>query len=176
MANAGKKRASTSASKRDTSGSKRIKITNKKASSLKGPSASRPGSGTGSGGSRLGTKKTAIPLHSIPKLRGAEAYRFNTVKASKAERDLQIGSTRDDLVKDRKGKRVIKEYINLPGLRTIRKPENIENEEEEEDGSDLNVEDMLKSAEEKDEEDEEDQDFSKRASFLVNMNARELSR
>ena len=166
MVNAGRKRTSTTTST-NASGSKRTKLSNKKASSKNS--------------SKAGSSKLKSQGKNISRSRDTNAYGSHVAASLVGKSTKQasaIGSrAKDGLVKDRKGKRVVKEYIDVPGLQSTRLNGNEAGSSagSEEAESELDVADMLV-----DDDDEESsitgEGPSDRVRFLTNMDSRELSR
>lgn len=186
MANAGKKRASTSTA---SASNKKLKIANKQASSKhkgKAPSG------------RVASKQKSVDDYST--FGKQDSGRSKTGSGSfggsayPSKKDRNAGSEdAPKLLRDKKGKATIKEFVDLPDhmkkLKRSRKDRNDDEDEDEsseseqdEDLEQLGIEDMLAGAD-SDDEDEQDpsgpstkQDFAKRAQFLSKLDMKELAR
>lgn len=172
MANAGKKRASTSTP--SASAGKKLKLANKQASSKH----------KGKAPSRLASKQKSVDEYSTFSKPEDGRKGSKAVSASAAAED---GAPK--LLRDKKGKATIKEFVELPehlqklkDRKARREGSESDEDESEHDIEDLGVEDMLAAADSDDDEEagvagpSSKQDFAARARFLSKLDVNELAR
>lgn len=175
MANAGKKRAATSTS--SGSAGKKLKIANKQASSKhkgKAPSSS----------------KSRVQQKSVDEYSTFSKPEESRSGSKKGVRETDDGlAAAPKLLRDKKGKATIKEFVELPvhmqKLKNKKQRKGSDDEDEssasddDEDIEDLGIEDMLAAADSGDDDEDPSsskQDFAKRAQFLSKLDMNELAR
>jgi hypothetical protein len=182
MANTGKKRASTGAS--GSNSNKKQKIANKQASSkYKGKAPSTA--------SKLGNKQKSVDDYSSFGGRAEESGRNNNKKSGRDAATTADQPAKPKLLRDKKGKATIKEFVELPAHLKNKIKEKRDDSASDEDSDDesepdyreeLGIEDMLNSDSDNEDSDpasgtsSNKHDFARGAQFLSKLNMKELSR
>lgn len=187
MANTGKKRASSGGA--SSSSSKKVKLANKQASSK------HKGKAPSSSASARSKQKSVDDYSTFG--RDNSSKKSNGRGPAHSKSKSKDGDDAPKLLRDKKGKATIKEFVELPdhlknvALKKRWRNEDSESDDEsdsdddddEQDLEQLGVQDMLAEDDSDEEDDDENQagpsskqDFAKRAQFLSKLDMKELAR